>query len=333
VAAVVAVVAVASTIGILLLGHSGNTPPGNTPPAAVATTFLYDAVLSPGGNTLYLSGTDKILALDPTTGRVLRRMPVRYGGDLAVSPDGRRLAVGSGPDVLVIDSATGATVAQPITGADKNNPFLVAFSPDGERLYVSSPLTDTVLTYSTSTSAQALAPVRVGDAPAQLAVSPDGKRLYVVNSASDSVSVVDTAKARVVGTPISVPSRPFGPSGLTVSRDGKWVYVGTSRGIAVIDTAKRLAVGTMKSDFTATRLVAAPDGTRLYAGAFRGDRVTAFDTATFTEVDRVAVTEPNGLALDKDGRRLSVAGYSTGTVSVLDTATLDVVGTPIRITG
>jgi YVTN family beta-propeller protein len=73
-----------------------------------------------------------------------------------------------------------------------------------------------------------------------MALTPNGRYLCVANAAGDSVSVIDTRKDKVVET-ISLRWHPgdlFGasPNALTVSRDGKTLYVcnGTQNAVAVI---------------------------------------------------------------------------------------------------
>ncbi len=82
--------------------------------------------------------------------------------------------------------------------------------------------------------------IPVGLHSCTMALTPSGRYLCVANAAGDSVSVIDTRKDKVVET-ISLRWHPgdlFGasPNALTISRDGKTLYVcnGTQNAVAVI---------------------------------------------------------------------------------------------------
>ncbi|MEI6253773.1 MAG: Ig-like domain-containing protein [Mycobacteriaceae bacterium] len=231
--------------------------------------------------------------------------------ELAVSADGVNAYVASGADVLVIDTAIGTvTTAIPIVanwdGGNSIND--VAVSPDGTRVYASSSIgygassDSTVSVIDTRPASpaynQVISTIDLGnDFANRLAVSPDGARVYVVGDST--VSVIDTTTNTVVGSPITVGSKPYT---VAVSRDGARVYVvnygdGT---VSVIDTTTNTVVGSPISVGVRPFVAAiSPDGAHLYVidggdvpadynypspdQAFQG-KVWVIDTATDTVV-------------------------------------------------
>jgi WD40 repeat protein len=103
-----------------------------------------DLGFSADGSLLYVAGAGGIVRWDLRTDRkrVLQRNPIgpRLGGELglglvALSPDGRRLAVGGYPGLALLDTSTGRVLA---TADAHRSVYWVAFSPDGSQLAVAS---------------------------------------------------------------------------------------------------------------------------------------------------------------------------------------------------
>ncbi|HWN32896.1 MAG TPA: Hsp70 family protein, partial [Pseudonocardia sp.] len=130
-------------------------------------------------------------------------------------------------------------------------------------------------------------PIPVGATPQFAAVSPNGRLVYVANGAAKVVTVLDTSVNQVIAT-IPVDAGP--PQFLTFAPDGRRVY------ISIFDDARTIAVvGVL--DTTSNKVVATiPVRTRPFRGA-----VTA------------------------DGKALCVPNHDSGTISVIDTATLKVI--------
>jgi WD40 repeat protein len=114
--------------------QQGVLGPQSVAPAARATVFAYGA-----NNSVYVRST--------TTGSVIGQpmpIPSGYAGSIALSPDGRRVALTAGDGVEVWDTTTGTEITPPLPGAptQTSNPGgagNLAFTPDGRRLLISSP--------------------------------------------------------------------------------------------------------------------------------------------------------------------------------------------------
>jgi YVTN family beta-propeller protein len=108
---------------------------------------------------------------------------------LAVSPDGRTLAVTASNDdsVVLLDAATGATRATfdlrvfGAGGPTGAQPDAVAWSPDGHVLYVAEGGRNSVAALD-ATTGRALVRFPTGWYPSAVALSPDGSHLYVASA-------------------------------------------------------------------------------------------------------------------------------------------------------
>lgn len=138
------------------------------------------AVFDRQGRTLFVSdGLEDWRILDPTTGDVSVRgkvSPARIGR-AAFSPDGKRIAIASGPTegnvVRVWDVQSGAALTEPIP---LNGVVLtIAFSPDGKTLLTTGE--NAVAEHDAQTGAEVRPPIDHGN-PVMCAVfTPDGSRI------------------------------------------------------------------------------------------------------------------------------------------------------------
>ena len=124
--------------------------------------------------------------------------------------------------------------------------------------------------------------------------------------------------------------------GLAVSADGRHAYVGGYAGVAVIDTAINTGTATVPvGGEEVVDVAVSPDGTRVYATTWKSNAVSVIDTRPASPnynqvISTIDVGQYVGkLAVSPDGGRVYVTG--DGTVSVIDTTTNSVVGSPITV--
>lgn len=172
--------------------------------------------------------------------------------------------------------------------------LVLASTAHARELYVGNYEANTVSVLDAATGAPIGAPIPTGEpsGPFTLAISPDGRRVYTANFDDDSISAIDTQTKALVGAPIPVGE---GPIGIAISRDGTVGYVANSDDNTV--SVVNLVAGTV---------VGAPIPVPGVGG------------------------RPMNPILTPDGKKLYVP-YSGGggTVVVIDTATHQVIGTPI----
>jgi hypothetical protein len=107
-------------------------PARELPEIAERCTFLAEALLSPDGTRVAVSGEADLLVLDLTTGE--RHSYLEGPVDaLAWAPDGRRLACLLDEELAVVDLTTGEATLVDLDGEECG---AAAFSPDGTKLAV-----------------------------------------------------------------------------------------------------------------------------------------------------------------------------------------------------
>jgi YVTN family beta-propeller protein len=196
----------------------------------------------------------------------------------------------------------------------------LGLATDGRTLYATDVAGNALLAYPVAHSALGRPRrVSVGLVPVHMVQTLDGRAIFVTNFGAASVSVVDTAAWRVTAT-IPVP---VGPHGITISPDGRWIYVACVSGgaIAIIDATSARLVGTIALPAVARPygVALSRDGRYLYAPDSFAAHLFVVDTATRQVIDEVPIGLRAQLATrSADGATLYVTNGQSGTVSVLD---------------
>jgi YVTN family beta-propeller protein len=134
------------------------------------------------------------------------------------------------------------------------------------------------------------------------AAAPDGKRFYFSSEAEQTLDVVD-GKTLKVTKKIPLSGR---PNNITISRDGRRVYVGivTAPGaVDVIDTASLERVKSIPTKGGIHNIYVTPDGKHVVAGSIAGKLMTVIDQAT---------EEPVWTLLDEGVRPIAFEANSDG---------------------
>jgi YVTN family beta-propeller protein len=111
------------------------------------------------------------------------------------------------------------------------------------------------------------------------AVAPDGSRFYITNEAETTLDVAD-AKTLKVTKHIPLTNH---PNNLSVSKDGKRVYVaivGGSGAVDVIDTTSLTRVKSIRTEGGIHNTYVTPDGKFVVAGSIVGKKVNVIDQKT-----------------------------------------------------
>jgi len=249
-------------------------------------------ILTPGGRQLAVGGR-------PT--------------DVALSPDGRWLAVLNLNEVLTIDAAAGQIVdrAEHKNGSCKG----IVFTVDGKRLFASN-IRGSIGVFDVSpegklTAAEAIklpalkAPAGKSAIPIGLALAADGNSLWTVLNLKNSLAQIDLASGNVARE-IPVGNAPYdvvlaGDKGYVSNWAGHLPEPGDKTGPSGIATRIRVDA----------RTNIAADGT-----------VSVVDLAAGRQLRQIDVgLHPSGMTLSPDGRYLCVANANSDTVSIIDTTT------------
>jgi RNA polymerase sigma factor (sigma-70 family) len=272
------------------------------------------AAFAPDGGVLLAGGPGwDTRLIDPATGKDVRRFRAGQSGcALALTPDGKALAVGTGEGTLSQwELATGKPLgasADPLI-----NLYHLRFARDGKAL-VAAADTFTVRDWKTG---REMAQVRVPHEGSlwNTALSPDGSRVVGVTG-EGKLTLWEAATGKEVW------ARPFQGSAWTAcafSPDGKRLYTGRLQGpVQAWDAAEGKELPALDTQRRQTFLLAvSPDGRRLAAGDHPQMRdgspeIAVWDLTGGREPLRL-VPKPDGsrawaLAFSPDGTRLAAAG-------------------------
>jgi YVTN family beta-propeller protein len=247
---------------------------------------------------------------------------VAYDGrpvDMALSPNGRWLAVLDRASVLLIDPAEGKVVS---TARQKGGSYAgIAFSRDGRRVYASS-ITGSIGVFEVEPAGELAPqePIKLGELlkvdpesvlPVGMAVSASGESLWIVLNLRNSIAEIDLAQKRIKRE-IHVGNAPFG-----IVLVGEKAYVSNWAG--------RLPDAQSTTGPAGRGTPVRVDATRHIAN---DGSVSVVDLALGKETKQVVVgLHPSAIATAPDAKRVFVANSNSDTVSVIDADRDEVVET------
>lgn len=269
---------------------------------AVIRTGLLSQHVTPSYDlrTLYTdaSAANRLVAVNPQTAAVERRVPAERPYNLYYTPDGRQAIVMAEHDNRIIFTdahtfAPTATVADPSC----DGPNHADFSANGRFLVVTCEFSGTLLKIST-VGHRVMARLRLGESsmPQDIRISPDGSTFYVAMLGADQIGLIDWRTLKRIG---SVPTADQ-PHSLTPSRDGRLFYV-ADRGagkVSVLSTTTNSIVDTwvIPGGGSPDMGGVSADGSRLWLSGRYDGVVYGFDTGSGRLVARLQVGgSPHGL--------------------------------------
>ena len=146
------------------------------------------------------------------------------------------------------------------------------------------------------------------------AVAPDGSRFYITNEAE---STLDVADAKTLKVTKHIPLTHH-PNNVSVSKDGKRVYVAIVGGpgaVDVIDTASLTRVKSIRTEGGIHNTYVTPDGKFVVAGSIIGKKINVIDQAKEEIVWTLATEEgvrPMAFDVNPDGSTKRVFAQLSG---------------------
>jgi WD40 repeat protein/DNA-binding SARP family transcriptional activator len=291
---------------------------------------------APDGATVYTSVQGgKTIVWDVTRRRRVRTIPL--GGTLAVSRNGKTLALGQQDgSIILVDAGTGRR-RRVLTGHSTIVTGL-AFSPDGATLASASDDRTAILWNLATGKARETLRGHAGSITG-VAFSPDGATLYT-SSLDDSVIAWDLTRTRGLARRLTGAAGPV--VGVAFSRrDPNLLALAQHDGpVRLWDVARRVGFGKPLDVVggSANAVAFSPDG-RTLAAADADGTVVLFDVATHARVGRPLrpphgpIPAPyqrrviSGIAFSPDGRLLATAG-NDGSMVLWDLARRAPIGGP-----
>lgn len=311
---------------------------------------------APGGGSIAMGSADRAITILDADTLVTRDRLSGHGGDIndltfgspdelwSVASDGKAIAwdlgaaggvartvtaglgeTGSGrvsPDASLVAYTTpdGAIRTYDVAGRTEliDLPSMLAeggfdsdFSADG-RVFATLDYLGNVRAVDL-TSGRPRPPMTVAPSSNALALSEDGSRLVV--GTREGISIWDTTS----GTEEASAPTPDWVLGVELDRTNRWIFAATSNNnsVVVFDASSLETEATLVLDGAPLSFALSPDLRTLAVGAF-DSTITFFDTASWHQVDQVAVGEALGiLTWDHAGERFAAVGLN-GQLTVWD---------------
>jgi YVTN family beta-propeller protein len=276
------------------------------PMARAAGSFLVCVSNERGGD---------VTLIDGATRQVIASIPVgKRPRGLHPSPDGKLLYV----------ALSGSPISGPPQLDAQGNPILKKGDDDDEK---NSDHSADGIGVVDLQQKKFLRKIPAGSDPEQFAVSADGSRLFISNEDVATASIVNVASGKVEHI---IPVKKE-PEGVSLKPDGKLLYVTCETGgeIFVIDTALHKTVAQFTVGGRPRTVAFLPDGTRGFIPSESAGELHQIDAVNHKVLKTIklpAGARPMGTAVSADGGKIYVTTGRGGTVCVLDTATLEVLG-------
>ncbi len=272
-------------------------------------------VFDHAGNTAYFAGSsgDCLLAVDGSTGWVLRRTPLPgRPRSLLHNPSTHKLYCSRDGGVTVVDAHSGGTVAD----IPLHDSRALALSVSRNKIYCARRGRGDIAVIDGMTD-EVIDTIAVGDSPTALLYVPTLDRLYCADSGSDDIRAVDCATNTVTAV---VPAG-NGPFRLLWAEVENKVYCANreSDDITVVDCEGDTAVATVPAGDFPHHLCYNPSAAKVYCANRDDSTVTVIDASADTVKTVVAVGDgPSVLVWVGTSGTVYCANWHDPSLSVLD---------------
>jgi YVTN family beta-propeller protein len=268
-------------------------------------------------------------------------------GNLPVQPLGETDNLRAGPQ----GDGTGITtqgwfltpVGQQVALGDR--PMGIALSPDGNTILVSNDGASAieslmVVDRATGDVVQTINYLAPEALWIGVAFSPDGRHAYASAGGNNKIRVYDVDGQHLTETtpivlplPLGANGKPISlyPAGLSVSPDGKRLYVADNLGdrMSAIDLTTGKVIATIPVGHNPYTTLVSKDGKTVYVSNWGATTVSVVDVSGATPTVKATVqvgTHPTAMILNPVNNLLYVANADSDNISILDTTTNHVVG-------
>ncbi len=301
---------------VTVIAGASNGVVATTTVESYPAAILYDSV----NNKVFVanSGSRSVSVIDGATDEVVATIEVGSAPlALAYNVVNGKLYVannGSGANtVTVIDAAGDSVLATVVTG---ERPRAVAWSSTVNKVYVAC-FSSNEVTIIDGVTDEVLAAADVGWNPCAVVAVPDVNEVYVANSgsASNTVSIIDGNSNEVVESVQVGPA----PCALAWNDLSDKVYVCNEDGnsISIILTSSH-QVTNLSVRTEPVAVLWAPGVNMVYIANNGSDDITIIDGANNSTLKTLVVgDQPKALGWNGTNRKVYVANYNAGTVSVI----------------
>ncbi|WP_411132975.1 NB-ARC domain-containing protein [Streptomyces sp. C10] len=281
---------------------------------------VLSVAIATGGGWLATSGEDMSVHIrDSAVRGHMPGAPPRastYTPCLAIAPDGRWLAAGSGNGAVQLWDIASAACAATVTGTRHSDWIVaVAVSPDGTWI-ASGGADGSVRIWDTSTQSCTTTMAGLTNHVLSVAIAPNGR--WMAFAGSDGAVRIWSASTRTCTSALTGHTNSV--HSVAIAPDSTWLATGSADGtVRIWGVASGTCTGILSEHSANIRAVAiAPDGSWLTSASDDGE-IRIWDTSTrsctATLADRASGV--NAVAIAPDGTRLATA-HADGTLQVWD---------------
>lgn len=281
--------------------------------APAGNNTLDRAIFSPDSSLFARSENGKrVLIHETSSGKVLHTFEGKTPrfGEVTWSPDGKKIAIGVGGDVVIHDLVLGSSPRSISPGGEEV--VRVEWSPDGQWLAVGTENTFRIgPTFLINLNDDARKPVRIpGDEDMIFSFSPDSTRLAIngLTKKSGISCLWDIGNQKEI-----VRIRGTSYNDIKHSPDGRLLVAGGLNELRVFDALNLTDVTRRNADSINDHIYSlafSPDGSMLAYGV--ENRIRVRDTRTWDEInpDDTLRAPVNALAFSADGKHLVTGGWN-----------------------
>ena len=156
-----------------------------------------------------------------------------------------------------------------------------------------------------------------------------GSSAYTLIATYTGGSASATISTSVLNPPAIIARIRIGamPEGLTVSKDGRLIYVVNYRdqSVNIVDAESLTVISTIEIESGGAAIVLSPNETKAYVTNELSDSLSIINLQNRQTITIPTGSKPHGLAISPDGRRLYVCNMGDNSLGVFDTETLRLV--------
>lgn len=299
-------------------------------PLAKLTSFIFISCLMAAIPAYAIEGTlvvvnkrgDNVSFIDIKSRSIVKYLPTGKGPhELAITKDGK-WAVSTdyvGGNSLTVFDVEKTEIVRTISLSNYPRPHGILFFNDQRRVAVSSEGSDTAVIVDIHAS-KIIDAIDTGQKGSHMVAVPEAsEQIYTTNMQDNTVSVLDVATAKLIKNVVM----PQTPEAITVSRDGKTMWVGSNKDglLTLFDTQNFQQLKQWQGYTFPYRVLLTPNQKFAVVPDYRQDTVDIFDVAKQTKIKRIQLEKgvgPKGVIFHPNNTTLFLSLYSVNKVLAID---------------
>lgn len=265
---------------------------------------------------------DNVTFIDLESRSVIKQLPTGKGPhELAMTHDGKWAVTTDyvGGNSLTVFDVENVNVARTISLKDYPRPHGIVFLTDQQHVAVSSEGSDTAVVVNIHNGEIVSAIGTEQKGSHMVAVADASNVIYTTNMHDDTVSVLDVGAAKLSK---NIPMAET-PEAITVSRDGKFLWVGSNKDglVTIYDTQGFSQLKQWPGYTFPYRILLTPDQKFAVVPDYRQDTLDIFDVKTTSKIKRIQLdkgTGPKGVVFHPNNKTLFLSAYSQDRILAVD---------------